>query len=171
MPEMKPVDSLTRVRMQRQRESGTRPELAIREILSALAVRYRLNTKELPGSPDISNKRSGWAIFVHGCFWHHHRGCSRASVPRTNREWWIRKFEANRARDIRASRALRRLGISLKVVWECEIEDRARLERNLRAWVSRCRAKGRADGAGRELRNVIRVHGHRVHPNETPPGP
>ena len=76
-------------------------------------------------------------MFVHGCFWHAHRQCARATVPRRNRAFWTEKFAANRRRDVRALRELRRMGYNTAVVWECEIYDRPqvmvhRLERQLR---------------------------------------
>jgi DNA mismatch endonuclease, patch repair protein len=63
-------------------------------------------------------------VFVNGCFWHRHTGCSRATVPKANRAFWVEKFAANRARDARAVRALRRAGFRVAIIWECEV-DRA----------------------------------------------
>jgi DNA mismatch endonuclease Vsr len=88
---------------------------------------YRLNVRSLPGSPDFANKRRKWAIFVHGCFWHQHTGCRRATVPKTNAEFWLEKFRRNRERDATAIHALRRLGFRVGVIWECEIRDVERL--------------------------------------------
>ena len=75
-------------------------------------------------------------MFVHGCFWHGHLGCPKATVPARNRKFWADKFAANKARDARAVRALRKAGFVVAVVWQCEVEQqparvRLRLERLL----------------------------------------
>jgi DNA mismatch endonuclease (patch repair protein) len=105
------------------RQRDTRAELVVRNILwCVLGARYRTRNRDLPGSPDIANRSRRWAVFVHGCFWHHHRGCYRATIPKRNRAFWLDKFQANRARDARALRRLRRLGFRCLVVWECQID-------------------------------------------------
>ena len=90
-----PRDSATVRRMREQRRGDTRPERVVRREVTALGYRCRVARKGLPGSPDLSNASRGWAIFVHGCFWHQHPGCSHATLPKHNREWWRAKFEAN----------------------------------------------------------------------------
>lgn len=125
------VDRATSARLSRQRQRGTSPELAVRRQLSALGLRYRLNNRDLPGSPDIANRNQRWAVFVHGCYWHSHSGCSRATIPKRNRAFWQAKFRANRARDARVQRALRRRGYRVAVVWECELERPERVARRL----------------------------------------
>ncbi|MCH8979258.1 MAG: DNA mismatch endonuclease Vsr [Armatimonadetes bacterium] len=116
--------------MKSQKRRNTKPELAVRRIVSALGCGYRVQNRDLPGSPDLANRKRGWAIFVHGCYWHHHRGCQRATVPRANRDWWLQKFAANRERDSRKQTELGELGLKVIVVWECEILDaRALTER------------------------------------------
>jgi DNA mismatch endonuclease (patch repair protein) len=102
------------------RRSGTGAELAVARTLVELGAAYRKNVRDLPGSPDFANKRRRWAVFVHGCFWHHHTGCRRATVPKANREFWLTKFRSNRARDAMAIRALRRKGWRVAIVWECQ---------------------------------------------------
>lgn len=92
-------------------------------MVSAAGVRYRLNNSKLPGSPDLSNMTQGWAIFVHGCFWHGHRNCRRATVPKSNHAFWIAKIAANRARDSRKCRELRQMGLGVLTVWECKTWD------------------------------------------------
>ena len=108
----------------RVKQKKTKPEEAIARILRDLGIAYRRNVKGLPGSPDFANRRRGFAIFVNGCFWHAHTGCRRATTPKNNRAFWVAKFAANRARDAAAIRALRRQGLRVIVIWECEI-DRA----------------------------------------------
>lgn len=121
--------------MRRQRRRDTKPELAVRRALMRLGVHYRLQAGDLPGRPDISNKASQWAIFVHGCYWHHHPGCTRATMPAANRVWWERKFESNRVRDAAKVAALRKLGFRVLVVWECETRDVEGLEALLTGWL------------------------------------
>ena len=125
----------TSERMSRVRQRGTGPELATRRALSALGLRYRLNNRDLPGSPDMANRRHRWAVQVAGCYWHRHKGCSRATTPKTNRDFWLRKFAANVARDKRTARALRRLGFRVVVVWECQTERADALRGRLRRFV------------------------------------
>src|SRR5690348_570731 len=105
------------------RQAGTAPELAVRESLSRLGLRYRLNVRSLPGRPDIANLTKRFAVFVHGCFWHRHEGCRRTTTPTSNREFWEAKFTANRQRDQRAIEALEQLGFRVCVVWECETKE------------------------------------------------
>ncbi len=109
----------------RVKQKKTKPEEAIAGALRDLGIAYRRNVKGLPGSPDFANRRRGFAIFVNGCFWHAHTGCRRATTPKNNRAFWVAKFAANRARDAAAIRALRRAGLRVVVIWECEV-DRAR---------------------------------------------
>lgn len=113
----------------RQRRTG--PEEIVAGILRALQVGYRRNVRSLPGSPDFANKQRRFAVFVNGCFWHHHRNCRRGSVPRTNAGFWKAKFAANRARDARSIRSLRRLGFHVVLIWECATVNPERLEKRL----------------------------------------
>ena len=113
--------------MKSVRQVGTAPELAVRRALSFRGVRYRLNVRSLPGSPDIANMREHFAIFVHGCFWHRHPGCRYATTPKTNVPFWSRKFAANIQRDQAKLQALRTRAIRVLVVWECQTRDEAAL--------------------------------------------
>jgi DNA mismatch endonuclease (patch repair protein) len=126
------LDAATSVRLGRIRQRDTSAERAVRRILFAAGFRYRVSNRDLPGSPDVANRRGQWAVFVHGCFWHHHEECVRATVPRNNRAFWLDKFAANAARDTRVIAALRQLGYTCVVVWECEIaRDPQRVRRLL----------------------------------------
>jgi DNA mismatch endonuclease, patch repair protein len=116
-------------------QAGTTPELLVRQVLSRLGLRYRLNVQGLPGRPDIANRRRLLAVFVHGCFWHRHEGCQLATTPKRNRQFWTKKFAANCVRDARNSAALRRRGYSVVVVWECETRKLLKLESRLRRLV------------------------------------
>lgn len=109
----------------------------MRTILSAMGVRYRLNVPGLPGRPDLANRSRKKAIFVHGCFWHYHEGCSRGRIPKSNREFWSEKLHANRRRDqVKVDELIGR-GFDVLVVWECELKDKPALRRRLLDfWVS-----------------------------------
>lgn len=109
--------------MARVRQRDTRPEREVASALRSLGASYRKNVRGLPGSPDFANKSRRWAVFVHGCFWHRHTGCRRATIPKANRTFWLDKFAANRSRDARAIRALRRLGFRVAVIWECQTAE------------------------------------------------
>ncbi|WP_407672700.1 very short patch repair endonuclease [Novosphingobium organovorum] len=120
-------------RMRGIRRTGTTAELVVGATLRELGLSYRKNVKALPGSPDFANQRRRWAIFVNGCFWHHHTGCRRATVPKSNAEFWTEKFLANRRRDARAIRSLRSRGYNVLVIWECQNEGlHRRLQRSLK---------------------------------------
>ena len=119
------------------RQHGTSAELRVRELLTGLGHVYRCGNRDLPGSPDVANRTHAWAVFVHGCFWHRHAGCARTTIRRET-PFWAEKFEQNRRRDARALAALRRLGFTTVVVWECEIEKKTPIvERRLSARLGR----------------------------------
>jgi DNA mismatch endonuclease (patch repair protein) len=130
------IKAVTSRRMASVRQKDTSAELVVRRLLTELGHRYRVRNQDLPGSPDIANRHRRWLIYVHGCFWHRHIGCGRASTPKTNREFWDSKFTANLARDSRCQREARELGYCTIVIWECETANaqllRKRLQRLLR---------------------------------------
>lgn len=125
------VDPVTSARLGRIRQKDTAPEQAVRSLLHGLGLRFRIRNRDLPGAPDAANRTGRWAVFVHGCFWHSHRDCHRATTPKRNRDFWLQKFVANRARDARVVRELRGLGYRTLVVWECELADLRRLTRRV----------------------------------------
>lgn len=108
--------------MSEVKSKNTSPEIYLRKLLFAEGFRYRVHTKKVPGHPDIWMTRFNTAIFVHGCFWHQHEGCKRATVPQTRAEFWQAKFARNRKRDIEVADDLKSLGIKRLVVWECTIK-------------------------------------------------
>lgn len=118
------VDRLTPERrswlMSRVKGKDTTPEMRVRKAAHAAGLRFRLHRKDLPGSPNLVFPKHRVAIFVHGCFWHRHAGCRKASIPKTNAEFWISKFDANVARDARVAQELERLGWRCVTIWECE---------------------------------------------------
>lgn len=108
--------------MSRIRGKDTKPERLVRKILRDHGIRYRMNDRTLPGSPDLVLKDAKVAVLVHGCFWHGHRRCRRFRMPKSRVAFWRRKIETNRARDARVRRRLRRLGWKVVTVWECQLE-------------------------------------------------
>ncbi len=105
------------------RSKNTKPEIAVRKLLHAAGYRFRLHSKDLPGSPDIVLPKLKTVVFVNGCFWHRHPGCRFAAVPATRSDFWIHKFEENVQRDKRNYDLLRTLGWRVIVIWECEISS------------------------------------------------
>jgi DNA mismatch endonuclease (patch repair protein) len=124
------VDRQTRSEMMaRIGPRDTVPELAVRRAAHRLGFRFRLHRKDLPGTPDLVFPRHCLAVFVHGCFWHRHEGCPNCTNPKTRPEFWASKFVGNVARDRRSILALECLGWRTLVVWECETEDPAFLDK------------------------------------------
>jgi DNA mismatch endonuclease (patch repair protein) len=117
--------------MGRVRQAKTAPEEAVACWLRAHDLSYRRNVRSLPGRPDFANRRLGFAIFVHGCFWHRHPGCRRTTTPTRNRDFWLEKFAANVARDNARTAELEATGLRIVTVWECEVETAAALDEKL----------------------------------------
>lgn len=107
--------------MARIHARNTQPEMFVRRLLHGQGFRFRLHAKDLPGRPDIVFRSRKKVIFVHGCFWHHHEGCKKASVPKTRVAYWKPKLEANRKRDAISVSALEAMGWKVMIIWECEI--------------------------------------------------
>jgi DNA mismatch endonuclease, patch repair protein len=113
------------------RGKDTKPERIVRSTAHQLGYRFRLHVRGLPGSPDLVFPRRRLALFVHGCFWHRHKGCACAYTPKSNVEFWKGKFKSNVARDRRVQRDLEKEGWRVAVIWECETADSVRLRREL----------------------------------------
>lgn len=128
--------------MSRIRSKDTSPEMVVRRMAHNLGYRFRLHRRDLPGKPDLVFPSLHKAVFVHGCFWHQHSRCIDGRVPRSNVGYWQSKLERNRARDIRARRALRRLGWDVLVIWECETKDAERIRRRLTAFLNTSEKRG-----------------------------
>lgn len=126
--------------MSRIRSKGTGPERAVRSLLHRLGFRFRLNRSDLPGSPDIVLPKYHAVIFVHGCFWHRHKGCNLAATPKSNTAFWEQKFRNNVARDEHACLELAQTGWKTLVIWECELRDKMTLEARLRAFLEKSHA-------------------------------
>ncbi len=132
------VDSRRRSEnMSRIRGRDTVPELAIRRIAHGLGLRFRLYRKDLPGRPDLVFPKHRLAVFVHGCFWHRHRGCRYAYTPKSRVAFWTNKFAGNVVRDQRNEESLRNLGWQVLVIWECETWDEGNIRQRLAGHVHR----------------------------------
>ena len=101
----------------------TKPEILLRKLLHSHGYRFRIQRKDLPGKPDIVLPKYKTAIFVNGCFWHRHEGCRFASTPSSNSVFWQKKFAANVERDARNYAALKELGWTVLIIWECEVKE------------------------------------------------
>jgi DNA mismatch endonuclease (patch repair protein) len=116
--------------MGRIRGRDTQAELLVRRYLHRAGLRFLVNDRRLPGSPDLVIPRYKAAIFVHGCFWHRHEDCRFATNPSTRVDFWQAKFAANVARDRAANAELCKLGWRPFVIWECEVQDADHLDRH-----------------------------------------
>lgn len=105
------------------RSKDTSIEVKTRKFLFQNGFRYRINVKKLPGKPDIVLKKYRTVIFVNGCFWHRHENCKYASFPKSNTDYWVKKFERNIANDNKNHLALRQLGWNVIILWECELNS------------------------------------------------
>lgn len=125
-------DKETRSRiMSRIKAKDTKPEVRVRKFLFSKGLRYRKNQKGLPGKPDLVFRKHNSVVFINGCFWHGHDGCSRFVLPKSRTEFWQDKIDTNRKRDMRNLQALSDMGWRVMVVWECEVskKDEAFLNR------------------------------------------
>jgi len=121
------ADSLTPTQrsenMRRIRGQDTKPEIALRSALHRQGFRFRKNDRRLPGKPDIVLPKYRTVVFVNGCYWHRHPGCEKATTPKTNTEFWMKKFRENVKRDAAKTAQLRDMDWKVLTVWECEISS------------------------------------------------
>lgn len=118
-------------------QKNTAPEIVCRRLLHAMGYRFRLHVRALPGTPDIVLKRHRKVVLVHGCFWHGHQGCKRATIPETRHDWWAAKIARNRERDAAAVAALQGQGWDVLVVWQCQTRDLEQLRSTLEAFMTK----------------------------------
>ena len=139
------ADNLTppqrHLNMSRIHSSDTRPEVTLRHAIWHRGFRFRMNDKRLPGKPDIVFPKYHIAIFIHGCFWHGHKGCKYYTIPNTNTDFWTAKVARNQERDQRVWRELEAAGWSVLIVWECELK-----KASLNCTVDRVEAEIKAAG-------------------------
>ena len=99
----------------------TKPEVYLRSLLFREGYRFRKNCSSIPGHPDIWMRKYNVALFVNGCFWHRHTNCKYAYTPKSNVEFWQKKFNNNIARDLTVRAKLKEKGIRCIVIWECSV--------------------------------------------------
>lgn len=113
------------------KSKNTKPEMIVRKFLFSKGLRYRVNNRKLPGSPDIVLKKYRTVVFIDGCFWHGHEGCRFYRLPKTNTDFWRHKIAMNIARDYANTVDLRLAGWKVIRVWECDIRTKAQREETL----------------------------------------
>lgn len=94
--------------------------LRVRRMLHSMGFRFRIHRKNIPGTPDIVLPKYRLCIFVHGCFWHQHTVCKRATIPKTRPEFWKSKFRQTKKRDEKVEKELKKTGWTVCTIWECE---------------------------------------------------
>ena len=122
MPDIKSSEERS-LNMAAIKSKNTKPEIAFRKMLFNSGYRYRICPRSIPGHPDIWMKKYNTAVFVHGCFWHRHASCKYAYTPKSNIEFWNKKFARNVARDMIVRKELDQKGIRCLIVWECSIRE------------------------------------------------
>ncbi|QYX55949.1 very short patch repair endonuclease [Roseovarius sp. SCSIO 43702] len=105
------------------RSKNTGPEMIVRSIAHKLGLRFRLHRRDLPGTPDLVFPKYRLVLFVHGCFWHRHIGCKKATMPKSRTDYWAKKFSQNTERDRRNRAKLEANGWRVETIWECQTKD------------------------------------------------
>lgn len=109
--------------MSRIKGKNTIPELKLRSFLHKNGFRFRIHDDNLIGKPDIVLPKYKTVIFVHGCFWHRHKGCKFAYTPKTSVNFWKNKFRDNVRRFSKVVKKLTKLGWRVVTIWECEVDS------------------------------------------------
>jgi DNA mismatch endonuclease, patch repair protein len=108
--------------MSRVKSKDTKPELLVRRFLHQQGFRFKLHDMSLPGKPDLVLPRHKVVIFIHGCFWHGHKGCKYFTVPQTRTKWWLDKIEGNAQNDVKAVKVLKNGGWKVVIIWGCQLK-------------------------------------------------
>jgi DNA mismatch endonuclease (patch repair protein) len=109
----------------------TKPEILVRKFLFSNGFRFRKNDSRFPGKPDIVLPKYKIIIFVNGCFWHGHQDCKKSKLPTTNVEFWLKKIEGTKQRDIKNINELKESGWKIITIWECEIKNESSLNQRM----------------------------------------
>ena len=141
--------------MSHNRAKNTGPEMLLRHALWRQGFRYRINTRSLPGSPDIVLPKYRTVIFVHGCFWHGHNGCKYYTIPKTNTDFWVTKVARNKERDQEVWRKLEAKGWYVIIVWECQLK-KGRIDETVERVAAEIVKNGEAYRAEQETRRKAR---------------
>jgi len=124
-----------RYKMSRIKGKDTKPEILVRSILHRLGYRFRKNVTHLPGKPDIVLPKYKTIIFVHGCFWHQHKGCAKCKIPKSKVDFWTEKLGKNVERDKKHKRELEEMGWKIIYLWECEIKSENQVKERLKSFL------------------------------------
>lgn len=114
--------------MSRVRSVDTKPELIVRRLVYSLGYRYRLHDKRILGKPDLVFWGKRKLIQINGCFWHRHQECKLARLPKSHTDFWRKKLESNRTRDIKNLRILKEQGWKVLTIWECDLAKMDEIE-------------------------------------------
>lgn len=125
--------------MSKVRATETKPEIIVRKLLFSKGFRFRKNLKSLPGKPDIVLPKLKTVIFIHGCFWHGHKNCKAATLPKTQKKYWNTKISSNIKRDKRYIRELKKLRWKVIIIWECRIISKAKREKQFNSLLTQLR--------------------------------
>lgn len=136
------------------KSTNTGPEVSVRKLLTKIGYRYRIHLNYLPGKPDLAFINRKKAIFVHGCFWHHHEGCARATVPEI--EYWQRKLERNQVRDRNNLAQLKSSGWQCEIIWECELKALSNVEQRLVEFIGPVHYKNSGEAMSISFSNICK---------------
>lgn len=115
----------------------------MRQSLWQLGFRFLVNDKRLPRKPDIVLPKYRTVVFVHGCFWHSHKGCPISHIPETNTDFWIAKIARNQELDQEVWRQLEAKGWFVIIVWECQLK-KAKFQETIESVAAEIRKNGEA---------------------------
>lgn len=147
--------------MRRIRNKDTNPELQVRRLVFKMGYRYRLHCRNLPGKPDLVFSRRKKVVFVHGCFWHLHKNCGEARLPKTNTDYWWPKLKRNKARDAKNQAKLEGAGWSCLVLWECQLKHTDKMKKNISRFLDGTYPKLKRPGQSN--RRPAAKRGHEIH--------
>ena len=131
-------DKMTREERGKQmalvKNKNTKPEVELKHLFWKLGYHYRYsNWSKLPGKPDLVFVKRKKVVFLHGCFWHRHPGCSNTRLPKSNVGFWEKKLSQNVFHDREVYKQLTQLGWEYLIIWECEMKksNRTSLEKRI----------------------------------------
>lgn len=129
------MDNLTREQrklcMTKIKSKNTKPEIAVRKILTKFSARYRLHNSKLAGKPDIVITKAKKIIFINGCFWHQHKNCKKQAMPKVNKKYWEPKLQRNIEKQERDIKLLKKQGWKVYKIWECQTSDKNKLAQKI----------------------------------------
>jgi len=129
------MDNLTKEQrklcMTKIKAKNTKPEIAVRKVLSRLGARYRLHNSKLVGKPDIVIAKVKKIIFINGCFWHQHKNCRKQAMPKANKKYWGLKLQRNVEKQEQDIKLLRKQGWEVYKIWECQTNNEDKLTQKI----------------------------------------